>query len=83
MIDHIIHFYQKGFFYTWHLELPYRLIDGDLIHAELLYNRGELQFNKELTNEFYSLDFHEYLFVERLEIDHNADVVAWLNIPTK
>ena len=81
MIDHIIHFYQKGFFYTWHLQLPYRLVIGDLVHNELLENRGELQYNEVLDDKFYELEYDEYRIVERLEIDHNADVVAWLNIP--
>ncbi|MCD8401337.1 hypothetical protein G1K66_12550 [Tenacibaculum finnmarkense] len=81
MIKHIIHFYQKGFDYTWHLQLPYRLALGDLVHDELLENRGKLQYDKVIEDKFCELEYDDYLIVERLEIDHNANVVVWLNIP--
>lgn len=81
MIDHILRFDQKGLFYTWNLQLPYRLVIGDLVHYDLLENRGKLQHDKVIDKKFYDLEYYEYLIVERLEIDHNAKVVAWLNKP--
>jgi len=86
MIDHIIHFYpdyKTGLSWTWHLQLPYRLVLGDYIHEELLWNRGELQYQKELDKKYYELDISEYLIVDHLKIDHNADVVACITIPNE
>lgn len=81
MIEHIVHFFKAEFSYIWHLNLPFRIVKGDEIHYELLINRGELQYDKELSNEFFELKFDEFLFVEDLQIDHNGDIVVWLDIP--
>lgn len=80
MVNHIIYFDQKGLFYTWHLKLPYRLYLGDLVHYELLENRGELQYDRVIDDKFHEL-YDEHFVVEQLQIDHNAYVVAWLNTP--
>ena len=81
MIEHIVHFFKAEFTYTWHLNLPFRIIKGDEIHYELLINKGKLQYDKELSDEFFELKFDEFLFVEDLQIDHNGDIVVWLGIP--
>ena len=81
MIEHIVHFFKAEFTYTWHLNLPFRIIKGDEIHYELLINKGKLQYDKELSDEFFELKFDEFLFVEDLQIDHNGDIVVWLDIP--
>lgn len=81
MIEHIVHFFKAEFSYTWHLNLPFRIVKGGEIHYELLINRGELQYDKELSDEFFELKFDEFLFVEDLQIDHNGDIVVWLDIP--
>ena len=82
MIDHILHYYGNGFFYTWTMQLPFRLNQGDQIHNELLDNKGDLQYEKEETNEWikFTCD-NEHFEVEYIQIDHNADVVAWLMLP--
>ena len=67
MIEHILHFFEKGFFYTWRLSLPYRLISGDLINTELLENMGELQHGKEIDIKFVELLINDdYLIIESL-----------------
>ena len=84
MIEHILHIFEKGFFYTWHLSLPYRLISGDLINTELLENMGELQHGKEIDIKFVELLINDdYLIIESLQIDHNARIVCWINMQEK
>ena len=79
MIQHILHHFDDGFNYTWTIQLPFRLNKGDQIHNELLINRGKLEYDKELTEEWMDFTFeNEHLEVETIDIDHNANVVAWL-----
>ena len=79
MIDHILHYYGNGFFYTWTIQMPFRLNKGDQIASELLSQKANLQDNKEETDEWikFTCD-EEYFEIEHIQINHNADVVVWL-----
>ena len=82
MIDHIIHFYNKEFTYSWNLKIPFRLNIHDRISNELLEHMGTIRYNKLSSDEW--MDFcceNEDFEVEYIKIDHNACVVAWLIIP--
>ena len=82
MIKHWIHFFEKGFFYTWGIELPFRLNQGDQIHHELFSFQG-LMRNKETESDEWA-EFtadNEHLEVEYIAIDHNAEIEAWLTLP--
>lgn len=82
MIDHIIFFWEIEYpshDYTWHLKLPYRLVLGDFLNVNLLLEKGELQYNKVIDDDFFRLlDYEDHLFVERLEIDNNGHICVWL-----
>ena len=82
MIDHILHYYNNGFYYTWTMQLPFRLNKGDHIHNELLDNNGKLQDDEEETDEWIKFIYdNDYFEVEYIQIDHNGDVVAWMMLP--
>jgi hypothetical protein len=64
------------------MQLPFRLNQGDLVCYELLDYKGKLQYEKEETDEWIDFTCHNDLFeVEHIQIDHNADVVAFLMLP--
>ena len=63
MINHIIHYYNNGFYYTWTMQLPFRLNQGDQIHNELLDNKGTLQYDKEETDEWIKFSCDNEHFV--------------------
>jgi len=82
MINHILHYFGKGFFYTWTMQLPFRLNKGDQIHNELLDNIGVSEHKEEQEDKWVEISVNnEYFEVEYIQIDHNANVVAWLMLP--
>ncbi len=84
MINHILHYFEDGFTYTWTMQLPFRLIQGDLIHSELVLYKGKLVYDKEVSDEWIKFSFdHEHFEVEYVLIDQNANVVAVMMLPTK
>jgi hypothetical protein len=82
MINHILHYCGNGFSYTWKMQLPFRLNLGDLVYYELLDYKGKLQYEKEETDEWINFTCkNDYFEVDYIQIDHNADVCAWLMLP--
>ena len=74
MIEHIVHFFKAEFSYTWHLNLPFRIVKGDEIHYELLINRGELQYDKELSDEFI---FNSYFRNHKIDSGDTLVVIGY------
>lgn len=79
MIQHILHYYNDGFFLSWRLSLPFRLNKGDIIADGLLDNSMSLE--KETAKWItFCLD-HEFFEVEQIQIDHNGCIKAFLRLP--
>jgi len=84
MITHNIRFYANGFSYGWRLQLPYRLVKGDFIQCEILWEEAQLSnlYDSPMSEEWEAFcDKHEIFEVENILINVNLDVIAWLKVP--
>ena len=78
MIRHSIHFINKLFSCIWFVDLPYRLVIGDLIFNEFFDNKDVSGY--DTTNEGwvkFSIE-KEYFEVDQVIIDHMGNIEVWI-----